>query len=122
MIEKRIKISPVAKPRMTRADNWNKRPIVLKYWEYKDKLRFLMTQQNISIKDNICIEFYVAMPESWSKSRKAQMDGTYHQSRPDIDNLLKGFMDALFEEDCHIHSVNAKKIWALEPSILILDC
>ena len=32
---KNIKITPVSKPRMTRADTWKKRPCVLKYWAYK---------------------------------------------------------------------------------------
>lgn len=119
---KKLKISPVPKPRMTRADTWKKRPCVMRYWAYKDQLRILLKENDIVIKDNICIEFHVAMPKSWSKKRKDKVNGMYHQKRPDVDNLLKGFMDAIFEEDCHIHTVYAKKYWSIEPSITILDC
>ena len=45
------------------------------------------------------------------------MIGKPHQQRPDIDNLVKGLMDALLEEDSHIHTVYAKKIWAEKGSI-----
>ena len=34
-----INIQPVAKPRMTRSDRWKKRPVVLKYWQFKDALK-----------------------------------------------------------------------------------
>ena len=40
-----------------------------------------------------------------------------HQQRPDIDNLLKGLMDALLEEDSHIHTVYARKIWSEQGAI-----
>lgn len=120
-MKKILKINPIPKPRMTRADTWKKRPCVLRYWAYKDELRVLLEENNISVNDNIWIEFHVGMPKSWSKKRKMQMNTQPHQSRPDVDNLLKGFMDAIFEEDCHIHTVYAKKFWSLEPSIVILD-
>jgi hypothetical protein len=29
----------MAKPRMTQADSWKKRPIVLKYWDYKHDIK-----------------------------------------------------------------------------------
>ena len=119
---KKLKINPIPKPRMTRADTWKKRPCVVKYWAYKDELRVLLNNHNIKIGDNICIEFHVAMPKSWSKKRKNEMNGLNHTKRPDVDNLLKGFMDAIFEEDSHIHTVYAKKYWAKEPSIVILNC
>ena len=57
------------------------------------------------------------MPKSWSKKKKMQMLYCDHQQRPDIDNLLKGLMDALLEEDSHIHTVYARKIWSDEGAI-----
>lgn len=32
-------ITPIPKPRMTRSDKWKKRPAVVRYFEYKDKIR-----------------------------------------------------------------------------------
>jgi len=114
-----LKIAAVPKPRMTRADTWKKRPCVMKYWAYKDELRLLFTKYSVDIDKEIFMDFYIAMPKSWSKKKKLEFNGKYHDKRPDIDNLLKGVMDALFEEDSHIHTVCCKKFWALEPKIVI---
>lgn len=107
----------MAKPRMTQADSWKKRPIVLKYWEYKDKIRFWARENNFRLGNEICVIFYIPMPKSWSVKKKAKMLYTPHQQRPDVDNLIKGLMDALLDEDSHIHTVCAKKIWYTEGSI-----
>jgi Holliday junction resolvase RusA-like endonuclease len=58
------------------------------------------------------------MPKSWSKKKKAQMLHSHHKQKPDIDNLLKGLMDALLEEDSHVHMVFTRKIWAEAGSIV----
>ena len=50
---KKIKIIPRAKPRMTRADTWKKRPCVVKYWAYKDELRRLIEENDIKIDEEI---------------------------------------------------------------------
>ena len=36
-----LNILPVAKPRMTQRDKWQKRPVVEKYWRYKEDLKLL---------------------------------------------------------------------------------
>tara|TARA_R110002074_G_scaffold370747_1_gene545665 strand:+ start:298 stop:678 length:381 start_codon:yes stop_codon:yes gene_type:complete len=107
----------MAKPRMTQADSWKKRPIVLKYWEYKDHIKNWSSQNDFNLGNDIYCVFNIPMPPSWSKKKKAQMLGKHHQQRPDIDNLLKGLMDALLEEDSHIHTVYSKKVWSEEGSI-----
>jgi Holliday junction resolvase RusA-like endonuclease len=35
----------------------------------------------------------------------------FHKSKPDLDNLLKAFTDALWEEDQGIWSLSATKMW-----------
>ena len=107
----------MAKPRMTRADSWKKRPIVLKYWEYKDHINDWAWDNNFKLGNEIYCVFHIPMPKSWSNAKKAQMVFSDHQQRPDIDNLLKGLMDALLEEDSHIHTVYARKIWSNEGCI-----
>lgn len=43
-----------------------------------------------------------------------------HKSRPDLDNLVKGFKDALLKEDSHIHKyINVKKVWGYHGAIII---
>jgi hypothetical protein len=44
-----------------------------------------------------------------------------HRQTPDIDNLLKGLMDAIFEEDCRVASVWIEKRWADRGKITIQE-
>tara|TARA_Y100001938_G_C8098468_1_gene439843 strand:+ start:563 stop:910 length:348 start_codon:yes stop_codon:yes gene_type:complete len=105
---------------MTRSDAWKKRPCVLNYWAYKDELRLLMSKNKVDIDKEIYAEFYIPMPKSWSKKKKDKFDGLEHEKRPDIDNLVKGVMDALFKEDSHVHTIYAKKFWSKTPKIVFI--
>jgi len=106
------------KPRMTKADTWKKRPIVLKYWEYKDDIQKWANKNDFTLGQEVCAVFNIPMPKSWSKKKKEMMVNTHHKQKPDIDNLLKGLMDALLEEDSHVHTVFSRKVWAEEGSIV----
>lgn len=116
-----LKIKAVPKPRMTRADTWKKRPCVVNYWAFKDELKEQLKTIQFEISDELFLEFYIPMPKSWTKKKKAEYAGKIHQQKPDIDNLLKGVMDAMFKEDSHIHTVYAKKTWSYEPSITFVS-
>jgi len=60
------------------------------------------------------------MPQSWSKKKRAEMRGKPHQQRPDLDNLIKAFKDALCEDDSHVHTYfEMKKIWGDVGQILV---
>jgi Holliday junction resolvase RusA-like endonuclease len=109
-------IVPVAKPRMTRKDKWAQRPSVLKYRAYKDEVRLKIGHLNINFTK---ILFAVPMPKSWSKKKKAEMQGKPHEQTPDLDNFLKGLMDALYGDDSHIHTVTVAKIWDYDGYIMI---
>ena len=116
-----LKIKAVPKPRMTRADTWKKRPCVVNYWAFKDELKRMLKEADFKIQDELFVEFYIPMPKSWSKKKKNEYVGKTHQQKPDIDNLLKGVMDAIFKEDAHVHTVYGKKTWAKEPSITFMS-
>lgn len=107
-------ITPVPKPRQTQRDRWKKRPCVLRYRAFADQVR----AANIQINDGgEYIRFYIPMPPSWSKKKKQQMDLTPHQQKPDIDNLIKALLDAVFDDDSHIYDIRAKKMWAHKGAI-----
>jgi Holliday junction resolvase RusA-like endonuclease len=110
-------ITPMAKPRLVRSDTWAGRKVVQFWYLYKDQLNLEAKRLKYVPGDSLVINFYLPMPSSWSRIRKLKMNGTPHQQTPDIDNLLKGFTDALMTEDCRIHSVLARKFWALEGRI-----
>lgn len=109
-------ITPVPKPRMTKSDAWKKRPCVMRYWAFKDKVRELGIELICPCK----ITFYVPMPKSWSKKKKTSFDGRPHLNETfDVDNGLKGLMDAIYDQDGHIWSIAVEKRWAHEGSITI---
>lgn len=81
---------------MTQADKWKKRPRVMRYRQYADDLRRLapaLTWEPLSL------HFVLPMPKSWSKKKRTLMKNRPHTQKPDLDNLIKAFKDALLKED-----------------------
>jgi len=111
-------ITPVAKPRMTRRDAWKKRPAVLKYHAFKDECRL----RKVTLENYNRVTFVVPMPKSWSKKKKSVMECAPHEQTPDLDNFLKGLMDAVLDEDKHIHNLHVRKIWGHAGEIRIEEC
>ena len=115
-------ITPVACPRMVYSDKWNKRPIVNKYFGFRNHLRYLANVKGLhGLPGTIdSIIFNIPIPASWNKKKKAEMIGQPHKVRPDLDNLLKAVLDGLCSEDKYVHSISQlSKIWSEEGSIII---
>jgi len=110
-------ITPIAKPRMTRSDQWKKRKCVMQYWAFKDECK----RQHLSFPpQGSRITFGLPMPASWSAKKRILMNRNPHQSKPDLDNLLKGLADAVYEDDSGISSYGGlAKVWAREGFIEI---
>ena len=114
-----LNVAPFAKPRMTQRDRWAKRQIVKDYFAFRDtvkqEIEKLLALQNNDDKnkswEELDIGFFIPMPKSWSKKKRSEMAGTPHKQRPDLDNYIKGLLDALLEEDCKVWRVSARKIW-----------
>lgn len=118
MIKHEYAITPVPKPRMTRSDRWKKRPCVERYWKFKDEVKSL----GIDINPHGCkLTFIIPMPDGWNKKRKFVQDGSPHRKKPDIDNLIKGILDCLFDEDAHIWNIHAQKVWGYSGMIIVED-
>lgn len=110
------KITPVGKPRMTRADKWKKRPEVLRYRDLCDEVR----QQSVELPESGShVTFILPMPASWNKKKRTTMKGQAHQQKPDADNMIKVLMDALFADDAHIWDFRVTKVWGGTGQILI---
>jgi len=112
-------IRPVPKPRMTRADKWKKRPVVEKYYSFKDNLNLQADLMNFKLPHKLSIDFHIEMPISWSKKRKEELLGKPHQNKPDIDNLGKAFLDALVCEDMEVYDLHLRKFWNNENLIIV---
>lgn len=115
-----IDVDPIGKPRMTQRDRWKQRPAVSRYHDYKDILR-LSVPRGYEVPAELTIQFSLAMPASWSKKERISMLGKPHQQKPDIDNLVKAFLDTLCEEDSYVWSVNASKVWSERGGITIIE-
>lgn len=110
-------ITPMGKPRMTRSDKWKLRPPVARYRLFCDEARL----HDIRVPESGAhIIFILPMPDSWSKKKCALMDGRPHQQKPDVDNLTKSLLDALFEDDAHIWDVRVSKRWG-EAGMIIIE-
>ena len=108
--EKEIPVVPMGKPRMTRRDKWAKRPCVLRYYEFKDRIReFTETFP----RDAIRIDWvaYLPIPKSWSKKKKEETMGGLHRSKPDRDNIDKAILDAILKDDSLVAQGTLEKRW-----------
>lgn len=117
-----LHLEPVAKPRMTQRDRWAKRPAVVKYYAFCDEIRkqWGVDADGLAVPPvppALSLRFEISMPKSWSAKKRAEMNGEPHQQRPDIDNLIKAFLDALCEDDSYVYSVTAEKYWSDKGSI-----
>jgi Holliday junction resolvase RusA-like endonuclease len=122
MIVYQLHIDPNTKPRMTRSDKWKERPCVLQYRDFKDKLREECKRVGLTeLKPELqLLIFVIPMSKTWSKKKKLEMDGKPHQQSPDLDNLCKGFWDAMLTQDNYIWKVEKlNKIWGEEGKIIL---
>lgn len=120
--ELRLAVEPNTSPRMTRRDKWQNPPrsCVARYRAYKDALAATWPSGILFPKDVVIVQFHISMPKSWSEKKKESMNGQRHESKPDIDNLLKALFDAVLIEDKTISGVFAEKRWATEGFINII--
>lgn len=103
----------MGKPRMTQRDKWQKRPCVMRYRAYCDKIRAEAGEIPVN-PIAVHIRAYIPMAASWSKKKKAENIGKYQRLKPDWDNIGKAICDALFEEDSCIAVGITEKIWCEE--------
>jgi Holliday junction resolvase RusA-like endonuclease len=106
-----LRVPPMPKPRMTRADRWRKRPVILRYWEWCEAVRREWGDRKFSEHDARVV-FFVPMPKSWSAKKREAMAGKPHQQTPDVDNYLKALLDAIHANDCRIWRIAIEKRWA----------
>jgi len=83
-----------------------------KYNKYKEELK--QEAQRIGFEMPHCntwIKFFMPMPASWSKKKKARMNFEPKQSMPDLSNLIKAMEDSLLAQDNIIWDYRVSKYW-----------
>jgi Holliday junction resolvase RusA-like endonuclease len=106
---------------MTSSDRWKKREVVQRYYAFKDELRLLARQKNYKIGNRLDISFILPIPKSKTEKEKEKLDSTPHLQKPDLDNLIKAFLDALIENDSHIWQIQAYKLWGRKGKIIVFE-
>lgn len=102
---------------MTQSDRWKQRPPVLRYRAFCDEVRL----HGCAVPESGShITFHIPMPKSWTKKKKAMMLGQPHKQVPDVDNLLKALLDAIYDDDKAVWDVRTTKRWADTPVIEIV--
>jgi Holliday junction resolvase RusA-like endonuclease len=103
-----------------------------KYQQWKREFAFKWSKYNIPAIEmgkpiKMTVEFHIEAPKYLRQRKKVWDDlidnRLWHTKRSDLDNLVKSVKDALnkvaYFDDAQVCELHAKKIWALEPKILI---
>ncbi len=111
---------PIPAPRMTKAARWSLEPGVLRYKAFCAEVR----RRAISLPEpGFLVEFHLAMPASWSGARRDDELGERHDGKPDLDNMVKGLIDAVYYKrkggDSHVWCVPLPKRWAIESHFIV---
>lgn len=125
-------VIPMGAVRMTQSDKWKTNPnhidpnkrqreVVTKYFDFKDKIREQAKSMKFKLSGVLEIVFLVPMPFTWSEKKKVRHNKKPVETRPDIDNYVKAFMDALESEDGFVWKTIAEKRYAFKGSILVYE-
>ena len=123
---------PIGAVRMTQSDKWKLNPnhrdpakrqreVVTRYFDFKDKIKAQTKEMEFKLSGVLEIVFLVPMPFTWSEKKKKLLNKTAVLTRPDIDNYVKSFMDALESEDGFVWKIIAEKRYAFKGSILVYE-
>jgi Holliday junction resolvase RusA-like endonuclease len=115
-----IPLTPVPYVRQTRFTN-RKHPPLSRYRHYKRDLALLwLTTVGVLPSCGLGLTFELPMPKSWSQKKRDRMTGQPHQQKPDLDNLLKAWADALYADDSRIWEyLHLRKRWAETGAIVV---
>lgn len=83
-----------------------------KYSKYKKDVLEFCQLHGITIPESEAhIIFYIPVPKSWRPSKKVKHHLMPHQSKPDLDNLIKALKDSVMKEDMSIWNYRLTKLW-----------
>lgn len=95
-----------------RPEGLKRKKRLLKYNQYKSDLFDVAQEANFSIPEgHFHVIFYIPIAKTVRKKRRLELHLRPHRSRPDWDNLAKGFCDALLKRDESIHDIHVQKVW-----------
>ena len=115
-------MNPFTAPRQSSSERWKPSKATLKYRANRDELSFyLKDYPEIKKLKALEIDFILPMAKSWSAKKREINRNFPHTQKPDIDNLIKAFLDTLYrnEDDSKVYKIIATKYWGDEGEICI---
>ncbi len=78
--------------------------------------------EGIQLRVDISCEY--AMPKSWSNKKRDEYISLYKRSKPDLDNIAKSILDAMFKEDEAVVELRARKSWGIDnlTRVVVYQC
>lgn len=110
-------ITPTPAPRQVRRDAWKPSAAVLRYRAFRDEVA---ARKVWAPTPGDVLVFLMPIPRSWNQRKRLEHDGMPHLAKPDVDNLAKALLDAVYGNDSHIWAVSAFKLWSSTPGIVII--
>lgn len=90
------------------------------YQVYKQALYALLASNGIkSCPAEFRITFVMPVFDSYTERQKQAKIGQPHTQKPDLDNLVKGFMDCFGKDDSGVHHIEMAKIWGEKGGIVL---
>ena len=115
-----------ARPRSGKHGFYDPKAAVQKVHEWEAKTQIGRQGLLKPIESPICLgmTLYVPMPKTWSKKRKETLFGKPVPTKPDLDNYLKFYMDALkgslYKDDNLVTQSFQEKIYSDDPRVEIV--
>ena len=115
----RVQIDPMPPPRVTRYSKFSLR--AKKYYRWRNDVQWQLSMQGFPFDD--CevfrLRFLIAFPPSYTKAQRKRLAGLPHKLRPDIDNLEKAAIDAVYStpnmpDDGVVWKTASEKYWTAE--------
>ena len=92
-----------------------------KYYRWRNDVQWQLSMQGFPFHDCTIfrLQFLIPFPESYGRGQRKKLAGLPHQLRPDIDNLAKAAIDAVYStpnmpDDGVVWKLGAEKYWTPE--------
>lgn len=114
-----------ARPRFVRRGNFVQTYTPKKTHDYEKLIAKSFTDQGGTLFDypflEVDIEAYFPMPKSTSKAKKSELLTSWHNKKPDTDNVAKAILDGLngiaWADDKQVVYLKVKKRYGTEPHV-----
>jgi len=111
---------PASRPRVTRWSTFYGK----KYTDFKAAMDIAKSDVHcVPFENNIYakLDFFIQIPKSWPKYKKANLQGKFCNNNADIDNYCKAILDSLngkcYIDDRQIVMLKARMFWSKNPKI-----